>query len=268
MLRKRLAHLLWASLLLPAAALGEPPAALPAVAVMDFGASNAPASEAVVISDFVRSAAVRCGKFRVVDKKNMESLLAEQAFQQTGCTSSDCAVKLGKLLNVQKMVVGEYAILAGVRYLSAHLVDVETGVMERSAKVKGFDGSSADDSADDLMHQLSGGAPSPTDLPSNGSGPLSVWITGGWGPVGVTAHPTPVYQGTFGATSYKSRLVNADTGRRAEVSRSAFGIRCFPGVPSMGSTCLPVATMPPPPTAARSQAPTATPQHRCPSRSG
>jgi len=132
---------------------------LPAVAVMDFGASNAPATEAAVISDFVRSAAIRSGKFRVVDKKNMQTILTEQAFQQTGCTSSECAVKLGKLLNVRKMIVGEYAILGSVRYLTAHLVDVESGVMEKDAKVKGFDGGTADQAADDIITQLTGVAP-------------------------------------------------------------------------------------------------------------
>jgi len=103
-----------------------------AVAIMDFAASNAPATEASIMADFVRSAMVRSGKFRVVDKKNMESILAEQAFQQTGCTSQECAVKLGKLLNVKKMIVGNYGMLGGIRYMSANLVNVETGEIERS----------------------------------------------------------------------------------------------------------------------------------------
>ena len=161
-----LALLLTASLFVPVAAAAEE---LPAVAVMDFGASNAPATEASVITDFVRSAAIRSGKFRVVDKKNMQALLTEQAFQQSGCTSSECAVKLGKILNVQKMIVGEYAIMGGVRYLSAHLVAVESGVMEKDAKVKGFDGGNADTAADKIITQLTGAEFAATDSMSTES---------------------------------------------------------------------------------------------------
>ena len=69
------------------------------VAVMDFAAANASAQDAAIVSNFVRMAMVRLGVFAVVDKKNMDRVLQEQAFQQTGCTSQECAVKLGKLLN-------------------------------------------------------------------------------------------------------------------------------------------------------------------------
>ena len=67
------------------------------IAVKDFKANNASASEAAAISEFVRSAFVKSGKYNVVDKANMEKILAEQAFQQTGCTDQACAVKLGKM---------------------------------------------------------------------------------------------------------------------------------------------------------------------------
>lgn len=127
------------------------------IAIMDFSASNAPTGEAVVLSGFVRSAVVRCGKFRVVDKKNMENILAEQAFQQTGCTSSECAVKLGKILNVNRMVVGEYAVMGGVKFLTGSLVDVESGEIIRTGKVKGFEVGDADQAADKLVEQLTVG---------------------------------------------------------------------------------------------------------------
>jgi len=67
----------------------------------------------------------------------MDRILAEQAFQQTGCTSSECAVKLGKLLNVHKMVVGEYSVIEKLRFITASLVDVETGRIERTGNVQG-----------------------------------------------------------------------------------------------------------------------------------
>jgi len=145
---------------LPAAAAqaGAPTASGENLAVMDFKPNNASAGDAATISEFVRSAFVKSGAYPVVDKAGMDRILAEQAFQQTGCTDSDCAVRLGKLLNVRKMVVGNYSVMGTVRFLTASLVDVETGRIEGTAKVKGFDLGNADEAAEDLMRQLIGGA--------------------------------------------------------------------------------------------------------------
>jgi hypothetical protein len=133
----------------------------PTIAVMDLSPSNVPAGDAVIVSGFIRAAVVRSGKFVVVEKNNMDKVLAEQAFQQTGCTTSDCAVKLGRLLNTRKMVIGEFALLGGIRFLTASLVDVETGAIERTARVKGFEVGTADEAADRLVSQLTGVAVAP-----------------------------------------------------------------------------------------------------------
>jgi hypothetical protein len=126
------------------------------LAVLDFKPNNASAGDASTISEFVRAAFVKSGSYKVVDKANMERILAEQAFQQTGCTDSTCAVKLGKMLNVRKMIVGNYSLMGTVRFLTASLVDVETGGIERTGKVKGFELGNADEAADDLVRQLIG----------------------------------------------------------------------------------------------------------------
>ena len=36
----------------------------------------------------------------------MEDILKEQGFQQTGCTSDECVVEVGKIIGVQQMVGG------------------------------------------------------------------------------------------------------------------------------------------------------------------
>ena len=106
------------------------PAAMPTgrnLAVADLQAQGVSPTDAAVISDMLRSAIIKTGKYNVVEKANMERILAEQAFQQTGCTTSECAVKLGKLLNVHLMVVGSVGKMLGDFYLSVRLINVETG---------------------------------------------------------------------------------------------------------------------------------------------
>jgi hypothetical protein len=67
----------------------------------------------------------------------MEKVLAEQAFQQTGCTSQECAVKLGRLLNVQLMIVGEFGKLMGDSFATVRVVNVESGEIVYADKAKG-----------------------------------------------------------------------------------------------------------------------------------
>jgi TolB-like protein len=97
------------------------------VAVMDMTGQNVGAGDAAVITDLLRGELVKTRKFNVLERGNMERVLAEQAFQQTGCTSDDCAVKLGKLLNCQRMVSGSLGKLAAEYYLNVRVVDIETG---------------------------------------------------------------------------------------------------------------------------------------------
>ncbi|MEK7474131.1 MAG: CsgG/HfaB family protein [Candidatus Coatesbacteria bacterium] len=96
------------------------------LAVMNFEAQNTAAGDAAVITDLLRSELVKQGAFNVVDKTNMDRILAEQTFQQTGCTSQECAVKLGKVLNVKFLVVGTFGKALGRYVLSMRVVEVET----------------------------------------------------------------------------------------------------------------------------------------------
>jgi len=105
------------------------------IAVADFDAQNISQSEAAVVSDFLRGDLVKIGKYRVVDRQNMALILAEQGFQQTGCTTNECAVQMGKILNVQRIIVGKISKLFGLYYIIADMVNVETGEILLSNKV-------------------------------------------------------------------------------------------------------------------------------------
>ncbi|MEK7476717.1 MAG: CsgG/HfaB family protein [Candidatus Coatesbacteria bacterium] len=103
------------------------PAGLLNLAVSEFTAQGVSATDTAVIADILRSELVKTNAFNVVEKANMDKILAEQTFQQTGCTSEECAVKLGKLLNVQRMVVGSFGKLLDKYFVNLRVVNVETG---------------------------------------------------------------------------------------------------------------------------------------------
>lgn len=104
------------------------------LAVADLDAINVSMSDAVVVSEFIRSAFVNDRSFRVLERKNMDLILAEQAFQRSGCTTYECAVQMGKLLNVQKIIVGSLSKLFDNYVISINMIDVETSEIVASVK--------------------------------------------------------------------------------------------------------------------------------------
>ncbi|MFH1416208.1 MAG: CsgG/HfaB family protein [Elusimicrobiota bacterium] len=97
------------------------------IAIAEFEAKNVSAMDASAISDFVRTAFVNSKLFKVLDRINMSAILEEQKFQMSGCTTQECAVKMGKILNVQKIIIGNLTKLADLYFITASVIDVETG---------------------------------------------------------------------------------------------------------------------------------------------
>lgn len=95
------------------------------IAVMDLSANDVSPSTAIIVSDILRRELVNTKRLRVLERKNMEVILKEQVFQQTGCTTTDCAVEVGKILNVQKVLIGSISKIAGKLIIEVRLVDVE-----------------------------------------------------------------------------------------------------------------------------------------------
>ena len=62
----------------------------------------------------------------------MEEIMNEQGFQQSGCTTSECAAEVGALLGVQNMVSGSFGKLGNSYTIDAKLFSVSTGGTIRS----------------------------------------------------------------------------------------------------------------------------------------
>jgi TolB-like protein len=133
------------------------PAESPSVAVLDFEANNTTPGDAVIISDLIRSSLVKSGKYSVIEKGSMDKILAEQAFQKTGCADEGCAVKLGKVMNAKKVMIGSYGILENTRIINARIVNVETSRIEISEIVKVDDVANVDKSVSALVDKLIAG---------------------------------------------------------------------------------------------------------------
>jgi len=116
---------------------GESPSNQPKkvfLAVLDLDLSpGIPMEAKVSLSDILREQLWKTGRFRVVDRNNMERIMKEQGFQLSDCTSKECAVKVGQLLGVEQMVTGNVTLLGKTYIISVQMTRVETGEIEKMA---------------------------------------------------------------------------------------------------------------------------------------
>jgi len=106
---------------------------LPMVAVLDLEGRGVERSEAGVIADNIVANLQQSGRFRVMERSQINEILREQNFQQSGaCDGSECAVQMGKVLGIDRMVVGSVGRVGGTYALSLRMVSVSTGEILRT----------------------------------------------------------------------------------------------------------------------------------------
>jgi len=99
---------------------------------------------------------VGTGVFNVMDRNNMDTVLAEQKFESSGCTDKECGVQIGKILNVQRMAVGSLSKLLDMYYITVNLIDVETGKIIASYNQKAATAGDLKDACRLIAQKLAG----------------------------------------------------------------------------------------------------------------
>ena len=96
------------------------------LAVYDLEAVEQYKIVALILSEALREELLRLDHFQLVNRENIVKVLEEMALQQTGLVDEKEAVKAGKGLAVQQIVLGRYGTLGKVSILQAKRLDVET----------------------------------------------------------------------------------------------------------------------------------------------
>ena len=122
----------------------------------DFAGNNVPQPEAAEMADCLRTELVNTGLFNVMDKVNMDAVLAEARFQNPGCTEQECAVAMGKLLKVKQMLVGSLSKLLDDYFITVTVVDAETGKITASYGSDTVPADKLKEACKKLAEQLSG----------------------------------------------------------------------------------------------------------------
>jgi TolB-like protein len=109
---------------------------LPNIAISDLIGQGVEQSEAVIVTEQLQTELLKSGKLRIIERSQMQEILKEQGFQQTGCTSDTCAVEIGQILGVKNIIVGTLGIAGSYTVLAVRVLDVATGAVTTSETVK------------------------------------------------------------------------------------------------------------------------------------
>ncbi len=97
------------------------------VAVLDFEGRGISQLEAATLTDRLSSELANTNAVILVERSQMSEILDEQGFQQSGCTTDECAAEVGALLGVQNMISGSFGKLGKTYTIDAKMFSVETG---------------------------------------------------------------------------------------------------------------------------------------------
>jgi len=104
----------------------------PTVAILDFDGQGVDAGDVQTLTERMRTEIGNTNAIRLIERKAVEKIMAEQGFQQSGCTSDECAAEVGQLLGVQFMVSGTIGKMGKKYTIDCKMFSVETGETVRS----------------------------------------------------------------------------------------------------------------------------------------
>ena len=118
------------------------------LAVLDLQANNIAESEALALSDMLRSSIVNIinkksdqltDSYNLIERSQMDKIFEQFDIQNIGCTDMSCAVEFGKMLNVDRIIIGSVSLLGSTYVVIARIVDIETSkaLVSVDRKVKG-----------------------------------------------------------------------------------------------------------------------------------
>ena len=99
----------------------------PTVAILDFEGQGISVQEVQTLTERMRSEIGSTNAVRLIERKAIESIMAEQGLAQSGCVSDECAAEVGQLLGVQYMINGVLGKMGDSYTIDAKMFSVETG---------------------------------------------------------------------------------------------------------------------------------------------
>lgn len=103
------------------------------IAVNNLEAQGITENEAATLTDVLRNKLINTGLFQVMERGEMETILKEQAFQQSGaCSEAACIVEMGQVLGIEQVLAGSIGKIGKAYSINARIISVESGEIVKS----------------------------------------------------------------------------------------------------------------------------------------
>ena len=129
MVFNRIPRVLLSAVLFAAAVTSQPADTKTSIAVLNMkAAAGITDSESDLLSDRLRIELFNTRVYNVMEREQMQTVLKEQGFQQSGaCTDEGCMIEIGQLLGVRQLVTGSIGKLGKMYMVNLRSVDIQTG---------------------------------------------------------------------------------------------------------------------------------------------
>jgi HD-GYP domain-containing protein (c-di-GMP phosphodiesterase class II) len=97
------------------------------ISIMEFNTFGTPQNVSSQLTERLMQKIMDSQAYILVERKQLDQVIQEQNLQTSGLTESQGAEAVGKILNIDKMIVGNISQWEGQYLVTARLIDVKTG---------------------------------------------------------------------------------------------------------------------------------------------
>ena len=110
--------------------------ALPSIAVIDFDSGNyCTVQKATIMTDLFCNELIRSERLNIVDRRNMDKIIAEMRFQMSDWVNPTKIKQIGQMIGADYLMTGNFDMLGNNLYLVVQMLDIETARVVYSSRM-------------------------------------------------------------------------------------------------------------------------------------
>ena len=104
------------------------------IAIIDFEGIGVSFDEIRVLSQRLASEIISLNVYKLFERSKVDQVIKENNFQHSGCADAACAMEIGQLAGVERMVIGTVSKIGNTYSIDSRMIDVESGESVISAE--------------------------------------------------------------------------------------------------------------------------------------
>ncbi|MBL0716679.1 MAG: hypothetical protein JJV89_01400 [Desulfosarcina sp.] len=120
------------------------------IAIMDLKPIGVDVNLAAAVSENLRTMIIQTETYEVIERNQIKQILNEYKLSESGLTDEKKALKIGKIANVHKIIIGSINKIFTAYTINVRVLQVETGIIIKAKKIKIVSEANFPDKIDEL----------------------------------------------------------------------------------------------------------------------